>query len=231
MPPPPQAPRTGRAIATPSLPSSSKAVAAATASVTGKKRKYDDSAVTPAEHPPAKRQHSTTPYANTLELRRAILRRPGQPKPVPGPSRLGQTSSTPSTANENKNQANSNNQIRAPSTMKSTKKVKFSPTAPADTKKTESMPSGQNRGQNSTPFNSRNVADTSTPNGFVARRPIMRAVSSAKSRMSSGSAKNKTASGGIGGKSSSSSLRVAAAIRATKAHESYIARMRNAQKT
>jgi hypothetical protein len=223
MPPPQQQqPRSGRA--TPSLATSSSKAAAPAAPVTGKKRKHDDdNAVTPAEHPTAKRQPSTTPYANTLELRRAILRRPGQPKPPAGPSRLGR-SSTPATtgvpATENKEQ-------NPPSTMRSTKKVKFSPSpmvAPANA-------TAANRTQmnNNTPFGSQNaVVDTSTPNGSIARRPTMRAVSSGKSRFSGAGG---SSSGAVRNKSSKSSLRVAAAIRATQAHQAYIARMRKAQKT
>ncbi|KAL4542128.1 hypothetical protein Ndes2437B_g06442 [Nannochloris sp. 'desiccata'] len=221
MPPPQQTLRRGR------LPSATPSLAGAGAPVTGKKRKHDDSTVTPAEHPPAKRHPSTTPYANTLELSRAILRRPGQSKPTV-PSRLGRTS-TPAAVPATQNKERLNTQALPSSATRSTKKVKFSP-APqkaASPMTIEAASSNKNRGQN-TPFGSRNVVDTATPNGLVARKPTLRANSSAKSRTRGGTASNR--SGGGNKSSSSSSLRVAAAIRATKAHEAYIARMRKAQK-
>jgi hypothetical protein len=233
MPPPQKTQRSGRVAGpTPSL-------AGAEAPVTGKKRKYD-SAVTPAEHPPAKRQPSTTPYANTLELRRAILRRPGQSKPTV-PSRLGRTSSTPAAVPATENKERMSTQGRPSCTTRSNiKKVKFSP---APQKVASQMTIETTRANNSlrgqnTPFCSRNVVHTATPDGSVAQKPTMRAISSAKSRTGAATRTGGTASkrsrgsGTISGKSSSSSssLRVAAAIRATQAHEAYIARMRKAQK-
>jgi hypothetical protein len=240
MPPPQQAHRR-RGGAT---PSTSKAAAGSTAPMTGKKRKYaDDSAVTPAEHPPAKRQPSTTPYANTLELRRAILRRPGaNPKPAVGPSRLGRSSSsvTPAAAahSENKHQEQCTNSPIS-SAMRSNKKVKFSPAprnaaaaaggvvaaSPMAVARSNKIIPGQN-----TPFSRSSVVDTATPNGSVARRPTIRAVSSGRSRMGSGTGTgSRTGGGGSNTSASTTSLRVAAAIRTTKAHEAYIARMRKAQ--
>jgi len=227
MPPPPQTRRRGPvAGATPCL-------AGAKAPLTGKKRKYDRDA-TPSEHPPAKRQPSTTPYANTLELRRAILRRPGKPKPVP--SRLGR-SSTPAAVPATENKERMNTQGRPSSAMRSTKKVKFSPASEKVARPISMLgeaASANKKTSQNTPFASRDSVDMATPNGSIARKPTMRAISSAKSKTgggTGGTASNKNRGDTIGGKSSSgSSLRVAAAIRATKAHDAYIARMRKAQK-
>ena len=206
---PPRAQRRGHATgATPSTNKADAAVGGSGPTTTGKKRKYtdDDSAVTPAEHPPSKRQPSTTPYANTLDLKRAIIRRPGAPKPNVT-SRLGRpsTAATPLTTEKQLQE-----QKKPVSTVKtaqlSHKKVKFSPCAasgvfnPMAVASTNKGKSNLGRMQSNTPCGS-NTVTTDTPNGSVARRPTIRTISTAKSHR-------------VGG-SSSTSLRVAAAIRAT----------------